>query len=117
MKKVLVIENDIDTLDLIGYLIEDVGYEVLKSNKKLSVQKIISISPNLILLDHFLNDGFGNELCMEIKAHHLSKHIPVILMSVIAGLEVIAQTSGADAFIPKPFDVYYLENKVRELAL
>ena len=115
MKKILVIEDDTDILELVTYLLNDSGYEVTSSTSLLPVQNILDINPNLILLDNYLPDGFGSDLCLEIKNDVRSKHLPVIMLSANTGLNELAKKSRADAFIPKPFDIDNLLGNVKEL--
>ena len=117
MKKIIVVENDADTLDLMNFLLEDSGFEAIRFTHTITPDEIKTHNPNLIILDHFLDDGFGGDLCLQIKNDPLTRHIPVIIYSASAGLEKIAQKSKADAFIEKPFDIVDLENMVRELAI
>ncbi len=105
MKKVLVIENDIDTLEIVGILLENNNFEVIQSPQKRSVKEIAEINPDIVVIDYLLGDGYGNELCLEIKTNPSTKHIPVILFSASPNLEKVIETCLADAFIAKPFDL------------
>jgi len=113
VKKILVIENDLDILDIVGFLFKVDGFEVLESQSKIPIEKIIEVNPNLILLD-YLHHEYGKEICLEIKNNPLTQHIPVIIFSAIIGLEEAAKASCADAFIAKPFDIDSLEKLVRK---
>jgi|ERR1700712_3406311 two-component system phosphate regulon response regulator PhoB len=115
MKKVLVIENDSGTLDVIGLLLADSGFQVLPSENRVPIERIIEQSPRLIIIDYFLNDGYGNEICLELKANPLTKHIPVVLISTAPNIKQIAIDSFADGYIAKPFDIIDLENIVKAL--
>jgi two-component system phosphate regulon response regulator PhoB len=117
LKKVLVIENDAGTLDLIGFLLEDSGFEVLPSEIKVPIERIIEQDPQLIIIDYYLDDGYGNEICLEIKGNPLTRRIPVILISTSPNIKQIAIDSYANGYIAKPFDIIDLEKKVRELCL
>lgn len=114
MKKILIIEDDIDTLDWLGFFVEDLGFKVLPSLSKPSIESIIEQQPALILLDYWLHDGYGSDICLELKANINTKNIPVILMSVAFQLPQIARESLADGYILKPFNLADLENLVRE---
>jgi len=69
------------------------------------------------LLDYLLHDGYGKEICLEIKNNPVTQHIPVIIFSAMTGLEEIAQDSCADAFLSKPFEMDDLEQMVDKMAL
>ena len=115
MKKVLVIENDSDLLDMVDYILVGCGLKVLTSTKKLAIAEIIDLKPNLVILDHLLDDGFGADTCRELKANEATKNIPVIMISAHTGLDKIAGDCNADAWISKPFDINYFERKVEEM--
>lgn len=115
-KKILVIEDDNDILDLIQYILEDEGYQVLPSNKIEPITAVISYQPDLVLLDNRLADGFGHKLCENIKSHPATKAIPVILVSATRDLEMVAKDCNADTYLTKPFDLQQLINIVKEYA-
>ena len=117
MKKLLIIENDRDTLDVMSVILEDNDFEVVESQKKISLREIERISPDVILIDHLLDDGFGSDLCLEIKSTPATKNIPVILYSASYKIEQLAHDNYADAFIAKPFDLNNFLQIVNELAL
>ncbi len=105
MKKLLIIEDDRDTLDVIGAILEYNEYEVIESQRKLSLQQILEISPDIVVIDHMLTIGLGSDLCLQIKNDPSTQHIPVVLCSASYKIEQIASDSCADAFIAKPFDL------------
>jgi DNA-binding response OmpR family regulator len=115
MKKLLVIENDVDTLEIIK-VIFDGSFDVITSTNRLSINEIHAISPGIILIDYSLDDCFGSEICLEIKNNQSTKHIPVILFSTNSDLEEIAHDSYADAFIIKPFELDNMIDLVNKLA-
>lgn len=117
MKKILVIENDLAILEIVGFVFIEKGFDVLESQNRIPIERIIEQKPNLVLLDYFLNDSYGKEICLEIKNNPLTQHIPVILYSAISGLEQVAKDSGADAFIAKPFEVDELTKLVESFVL
>jgi len=115
-KKILVIEDDNDILDLIQYILEDEGYQVLPSNKLEPITAVINYQPDLILLDDRLSNGFGHKLCEKIKSDPLTMNIPVILVSATRNLEMVAKDCNADTFLTKPFDLHQLVDIVKEYA-
>ena len=117
MKKILIIENDIDTLDVLSFALTDNGYTVVPSETKISLQQIAEINPDVIVIDYLLSDGYGNELCLDIKSNPVTSRIPVILFSASIHLEKIIEACHADAFIAKPFDLLDFEKTVNGLAV
>jgi two-component system phosphate regulon response regulator PhoB len=117
LKKIVIIENDEDILDIVGLVLTVKGFDVLPSQTSIPIEKIITDNPNLILLDYYLDDGYGKEICLEVKSNPLTRHIPVVIFSAMVGLEQAAKDSCADAFIGKPFNIEDLKKLVTDLAI
>jgi len=117
LKTVLIVEDDIDTLDLMEFILQDNGYAVVKANKKVNIEDVIAINPHLAIIDFLLPLGFGTELCLEIKTNPLTNHIPVILYSASNDIKELALTSCADAYMAKPFDIDELVDLVSAMVL
>jgi DNA-binding response OmpR family regulator len=93
-------------MEIVSIILEEYNnYIVFKSEKKLSVEEIAEINPNVVVIDYLLRDGYGSELCSALKENPLTQHLPVILMSASLNLEKIVRDCRADAFLPKPFDL------------
>ena len=118
MKKLLFIEDDLDTIDIVRIAFDQFSdFKLVNSKTILSVEEIVAINPNVIMLDYLLSDGYGSELCTQIKQSPLTNHIPVIIISASIHLEKIIEECKADAFIPKPFDLEELLDKTNKLAI
>lgn len=111
-KKILVIDNNQDILDLISIILQQKGYQVVASTQADIVDDVLKIQPDLILLDEWLDGIKGHELCKTLKVEHTTNHIPVIIISAINGLEQVASDCMADNYIQKPFDIDYLAEVV-----
>jgi DNA-binding response OmpR family regulator len=105
LKKLLIIENDPDTLDIVSILLENSGFNVVQSPKKKSVQEVAEIKPDIIVIDYLLGDSYGSELCLELKNSPLTRQIPIIIFSASHNLEKVIEDCRADAYIAKPFDL------------
>ncbi|BAU53210.1 response regulator [Mucilaginibacter gotjawali] len=117
MKKVLIIEDDADTAQCINYLINDLGFKYERSDSILSTIDIIKSNPDIIILDYYLPNGHGSQLCLELKSNLLTKEIPVILMSTHPNLGDISKDCGADAYLEKPFDLNTLIQMVTKFTI
>lgn len=113
-KKVLIIDDDKDALEVMTYVLEDKDYNVITSYT-VDIKDIEKIKPDLILLDNWLGKALGSELCKKLKANPSSKHIPVILISTVSDLSQIAKECNADAYVEKPFDIEHLQGVVLSL--
>jgi CheY-like chemotaxis protein len=104
-KKILIIEDNEDILELMQYLLEEDGFEVFGSIDSKPIKELKSLKPDLIIMDNRLSDGSGVVFCQQIKQQPETRHIPVILISANIGLEELTVISGADGYLAKPFDV------------
>ena len=112
-KKIIVIEDNHDILDMIAYILEDEGYEVLSSINAEPLKDVESYKPDLILLDDWLPDGYGHQVCGTLKSNVNTSHIPVLLISSVVNLPELARSCNADGYIAKPFDIYHLIDVVK----
>ncbi len=112
-KRVLLLEDNKQSLDLIEEILSDEGYHVIAFDHYEPVDNIVDFDPQLILLDIRLSDGYGHLLCQDLKNDVRTKEIPVILVSGAGNLEKIARDSHADDFLPKPFDLQDLVEIVK----
>jgi DNA-binding response OmpR family regulator len=115
-KKIFVVEDDKAILELIRFILEGAGYTIISSICTINIDDVIQTSPSLILLDEWLPERHGHDICKEIKANPLTMHIPVILVSAIPNISTVSKSCNADDFIEKPFDVMHLVNTIRKYA-
>jgi DNA-binding response OmpR family regulator len=104
-KKILIIEDDLDILDMMAYILRDEGYEVIVAVDGAPLRDILLLAPDLVLLDNRLGAGEGADACKQLKADPATAAIPVVLISANMHLEALTATSGADGFLAKPFDI------------
>ena len=88
MKKILIVDDDADILDLVGILLPTYGFTIKKVINGEDVLKQAGIfNPDLILLDINIS-GDGKEICKELKSpRSLFKNVPVVLFSGAFNLE------------------------------
>lgn len=76
-----------------------------------------TVIPELVICDEMLPDTGGLELCERIKKDFRTNHLPVIILTAIAGREneISGLKSGADAVLTKPFDMEQMVLKAKNL--
>jgi len=105
LSKILIIEDDEDTAEMLGLIVDYLTIDVVSSPKVLPVSDILAISPDLILLDHWVGSGLGGDLCFKLKSNPATRDTPVIMVSAHNKIAQIAERSQADAFLAKPFNL------------
>ena len=115
-KRILVIDDDEDILEILNMIFKENGYDIVSSNTGEAAEHIKVIQPDMVLLDVRIVGSAkdGPEICREIKSQLETRHLPVMLVSGETDLAVIAQECGADAYMAKPFDIFELLSHVKE---
>ena len=104
-KKILLLDDNRDLLLIVQIILKGQGYDVvLASCIEEALQKIRIHQPSLILMDVFIKEEDGRELCSQLKMSPETNYIKIILMSGIESDNANLQFIGADDFISKPFD-------------
>ncbi|ARS39033.1 response regulator [Sphingobacteriaceae bacterium GW460-11-11-14-LB5] len=114
MKRILVVDDNQEILELIELILNLEGYQVsgLMDASHFN-QRITDFKPDLILLDVMLGALDGRDLCNLLKADQLTLHIPVIMISASHNLsDMKGSICHPNDFIAKPFDISNLINKV-----
>lgn len=101
--KILLIEDDIDTVLILKKIFEENNYILEYTTKgKEGIEKIKEFRPDLILLDYILPDTDGMEVLKRIKEKYT--RLPVIIMTAYGSedLAIHLLKRGADDYISKP---------------
>ena len=115
MAKILVVDDDDNLRYLFPLLLEREGHIVKTISSKDTANNTLStFSPDLVILDIWLQREDGRKLCKEIKEKHNS-NIPIILMSASVKLLNDYAAWNADAGIEKPFDIHVLNKTINEV--
>jgi len=106
MKRILIVDDEIDLVKLIRFRLKKAGYEILTAYSGSDGLAIIQQEkPDLVLLDLNLPGMLGSEVCTRVKADAELRHIPIVLLSASAeNLKERARQIGANASLVKPFE-------------
>jgi DNA-binding response OmpR family regulator len=115
MKKILIVEDDLDIQDIFKIIFASNGYEVECNDRALLISERQRDLPDLVILDKQLPDISGLEACRILKSKNSTRHIPVILISATPGIAADARAAGADDFMEKPFNMQMILRKVSKL--
>ena len=115
MARILIAEDEKDIRDLITFLLQFAGHEVISTvNGEEAFERAKVEEPDLILMDVRMPKMTGYEACEKIKAEENLKHIPVVFLSAKGqDSEVSAGFyAGAYDYLLKPFSPDQLSDKV-----
>jgi two-component system, OmpR family, alkaline phosphatase synthesis response regulator PhoP len=114
--RILCVEDNVDSREIIRYLLTLAGYEVVTaSSTRDGLEFALHESFALIMLDNWYAQGSGVELCKKIRA--FDSHTPIIFFSG-AAFETDRQegiAAGAQAYLTKPTGIKILVKTIEEL--
>jgi len=109
----LVVDDEPDVTELVSYKLRREGYAVEVINDPLEIMgKAREFNPDLFVLDIMMPDLDGLKICRMIRADQRLNSVPIIFLTARGEVEdrILGLESGADDYLPKPFDT-------KELAL
>jgi len=110
-RRILVVDDERDLVDLISYNLTRGGYEVLTAQDGKSGLEIAQReTPDLVLLDLMMPGLDGTEVARRLKADSRTAGIPIVMLTA-KGEEtdvVVGLTIGADDYVTKPFSMKIL---------
>ncbi len=115
-KSVLVVDDEIGALTLIGIMLERGGFDVLKAKDAASALAALDQStPDIIILDVMMPGIDGIELCSIIRKRKDTSTIPVLILSARGDADSVMRgmDAGANDYLAKPILHHDLVAKVR----
>lgn len=112
-KKVLVIDDEKNIVDIVEFNLKKEGYEILKAfDGEAGLKSALEEDPDLILLDIMMPKMDGFEVCKKVRE---KKDTPIIMLTARAEEvdKVLGLELGADDYVTKPFGVRELMARVK----
>lgn len=117
-KKILIVEDEQDILDLVQLYLKKEGYRTSRASTGLEGLRLAKTEqPDLIVLDLMLTEMDGLEVCKQIRADPRLSRTPIIMLTAKAeeADTVIGLELGADDYVTKPFSPKALVARVKAL--
>ena len=112
-KKILVVDDEKNIVDILKFNLEKEGYYVLTANDgKKGLETALSEEPELILLDIMMPHLDGFQVCKKIRE---KSQVPIIMLTARAEEidKVLGFELGADDYVVKPFSIRELMARVK----
>jgi two-component system alkaline phosphatase synthesis response regulator PhoP len=118
MKRLLLVEDDKDIVELVRYNLEKEGYQLTSTaDGATGLAQIHKAPPDLLILDLMLPKISGLDICKEIRKDVNLNRLPILILTAkgdeadrVVGLEL-----GADDYVTKPFSPRELTARVKAL--
>ena len=113
MKKILVVDDELDVGELLKDYLEMAGYHALLARDAEAAFRLLEAErPDLVMLDIVMPKVDGLEVLRRIKQTY--PETIVVMMSGLQNEEIAREAirQGAYDYLTKPFDFYYLQNNI-----
>jgi DNA-binding response OmpR family regulator len=117
-KRILVIEDDVDLVELLRYKLTQAGFLTLAAADGADgLEKVRTLRPDLILLDLMLPELDGFALCEILRRDRSTRTVPIIILSAMSGelARVAGLGAGANDFLSKPFSLKVLIYRIQTI--
>jgi len=121
VKTVMIVDDTRDTVGMVKKLLESEGYKTIEAyngKEALELLKKACVKPDLVLLDMFMPEMSGREVCERIREDDDLRDLKVAFFTVAAfrgqGKQMLEDLKVLD-YIVKPFDVDDLLKRVRRM--
>lgn len=113
--KILIVDDDIDTLRLVGMMLESEGFDIIAANNG---QRAISLArteaPDLIILDIMMPELDGYAVTSQLRQERTTRSIPILIFTAKTGIDdkMLGLELGADVYLTKPISTRELLSQV-----
>lgn len=117
-EKILIVDDDLDTLRLVGLMLQKQGYEIVAANNgEQGLAKANEEKPSLILLDVMMPGMDGYEVSRRLRQNPDTAQIPILMFTAKSQLDdkVTGFEAGADDYLTKPTHPTELHAHVKAL--
>lgn len=116
--RILLVDDSAENIITLEQILEDSDYEIFKAySGDEALNQVKLVQPDLILLDVIMPGKNGYEVAKIIKENQKTRLIPIIMLTALEGKDerLKGYNSGVDDFISKPFNIFELRARVRNL--
>lgn len=116
MKKILIVDDEADIIEILQFVLEAQGYECITAmDGETGLNLAREVNPDLIILDVMMPKINGYKISRLLKYDNKYKNIPILMITARSQDEdkIIGEETGADEYITKPFQVDYVVEKVK----
>ncbi|MCC6499542.1 MAG: response regulator [Anaerolineales bacterium] len=117
-EKILIIDDDLDTLRLVGLMLQRQGYQIsAATNGQQGLDKAFDEDPDLILLDIMMPDMDGYEVTRRLRSNPSTTETPILMFTAKTQMndKVIGFEVGANDYLTKPTHPSELQARVKAL--
>ena len=112
----LIVEDETNLREVLRIQLTVAGYDVIEApDGRAALDRVREAMPDLVLLDVMMPHLDGYEVCRQLRASYLTRHIPIIMLTAKTEVEdrLEGLQGGANDYITKPWEFRELQARVR----
>lgn len=116
--KILIVDDDVDTLRLVGLMLETEGFDIIAAKTgKRAMELARSESPDLIILDIMMPELDGYAVTSQLRTDPATRGIPILIFTAKTGYDdkMLGLELGADVYLTKPISTREMLSNVNQL--
>lgn len=117
-KKVLVVDDDAELVELVSFNLKQAGYSVgTAADGVEALKKVRSLMPDLIILDVMMPELDGFAVCEILRRDSATATIPILMLTALSSElgRMAGLGSGATDFLSKPFSPRLLLERIENI--
>jgi DNA-binding response OmpR family regulator len=108
-KTILICDDDESVLETLSMVLTSFGFTVIQEKKSINIFSMLDHKkPDILLVDLRMPTLTGDDVIKKVKSNSATSNIPVILISASPEAKIVAEETGADGFLAKPFHLQEL---------
>ena len=118
MTRILVVDDEIDTLNLLRTILEISGYQAVTTLNSTDAITLAEVEhPDVVLLDIMMPQLDGFTLCKMMRLHPATMNLPIVFVTAYSALDLEDRRmeAGADMVLPKPIGMDTLIEAVEKV--
>ncbi len=117
-EKILIVDDDLETLRLVGLMLQRQGYDIVAANNgSQALNQVSKEKPDLIILDVMMPDIDGYQVTRQLRSNPVTQYIPILMFTAKNQVDdkVAGYEAGVDDFVSKPIHPAELGAHVKAL--
>jgi len=114
-KKILVVDDERDFVELVQVRLETNGYDVITAFDAAEALEKVKEKPDVILLDIMMPDVDGYTLFRRLRKDCDTRSIPIIVVTAKPEMKELFQAEGVDSYLVKPVENEELLSAIRKV--
>ncbi len=116
MAKILIVDDDVDALKLVGLMLERQGHQIIAANNGMqALEKAATQTPDLIILDVMMPDMDGYQVTRRLRQNPTTQATPILMFTAKSGVadKIAGFQAGVDEYLTKPIHPAELVTRVQ----